>query len=431
MALLIFIVTILVMMSSLIWFPKVKIYRFILNTHWLIISTGAILMLLFGQINMATLLDSLWNDSSMNPIKLIILFIFMTIISLFLDEVGFFKWLAYRLIDRVKGSQNKIFIALYALTSLLTIFTSNDVIILTLTPLIIYFTKNVKLSPLPYLFGILTAANTWSLMLMIGNPTNIYIASQQNIDFMQYLQVMWLPALVAGFSGFVLIYVIFRKELKHKMEPVVGAVIVKHPWLMVIGLFHLLLCIILLALSNVIALEMWFITLIIGLMVTLSGLIYLRIHQESIAPIIKTYERAPWSFIPMIISMFILVKGLSDGGFTAQFGVFLQQFDPVWAYGIGGHLASNIMNNQPMSMLFAEILFSQPESTRLTASYAAIIGSNTGVLLTPFGALAGLMWFELLKNYEIELSIWKYIKTMYLVGTIIIILSLLTLILVV
>ncbi len=431
MALIIFIITILAMMSSLIWFPKVKIYKFYLNTHWLIISTGAILMLFFGQINLYTLLNALWNESSMNPIKLIILFIFMTIISLFLDEVGFFKWLAYQLIDRVKGSQIRIFITVYTLTTVLTVFTSNDVIILTLTPLIIYFTKNVKLSPLPYLFGILTAANTWSLMLMIGNPTNIYIASQQNIDFMQYLQVMWLPALVAGFSGFILIYVIFRKKLSQQMEPVVGAVILKHPWLMVIGLIHLLLCIVLLALSNLIVLEMWLITLIIGLMVTLAGFIYLRAFKESISPIIKTYQRAPWSFIPMIISMFILVRGLSDGGYTDQIGLFLQQFDPVWAYGFGSHIASNVMNNQPMSMLFAEILSSQPESTRLVASYAAIIGSNTGVLLTPFGALAGLMWFELLKRYGIELTVWKYIKTMFLVGTIIILLTLLALILVI
>src|SRR5690606_16354710 len=128
MALFIFILTIITMMSSLIWFPKLKIKRLEINTHWLIVSTGAILMLLFGDIHYDTLWISLWNDSRMNPIKLIVLFIFMTIISLFLDEVGFFKWLAYRLIDKVKGSQVKIFVALYALTSLLTIFTSNDVI---------------------------------------------------------------------------------------------------------------------------------------------------------------------------------------------------------------------------------------------------------------------------------------------------------------
>ncbi len=427
MVLFIFIATIVVMMSSLIWFPKIRVFRIDMNTHWLIISTGAILMLSFGNMDITTVLSSLWNDSEMNPIKLIVLFIFMTVISLFLDEVGFFKWLAYRLIDKVKGSQIKIFIALYALTSILTIFTSNDIIILTLTPLIIYFTKNVKLNPLPYLFGILTAANTWSLILIIGNPTNIYIGTQQNIDFISYLKVMWLPGLVAGISGFILIYMMFKKALKEKMEPVAGGIILKHPWLMVIGLIYLFLCIGLLAVSNLIQLEMWLITLIIAVLLTITGTIYLLSYSESLSPIVKTYERAPWSFIPMILGMFILVKGLSDGGYTESFGLFLQQFDPVWSYGIGGHLASNIMNNQPMSMLFAEILNSQPESSRLIASYASIIGSNTGVLLTPFGALAGLMWFELLKNYNVDLTIWKYIKTMFFLGTIVLVLTLLAL----
>ena len=240
---LIFIITIITMMLSLTFF-QIKLGKFTFNTHWIIISIGAILMFIFGLVDGETFIELLFSDASMNPLKLIVLFISMTIISIFLDEVGFFKWLAYKLIDQVKGSQIKIYIALYALTAFLTVVTSNDVIILTLTPLMIYFTKNVKINPLPYLFGILVAANTWSLILVIGNPTNIYLATMQGIEFFAYLKVMWLPGLVAGISGFILTYLCFRKQLKSPMEPVVGAVILKHPALMVIGLVHLGLCII-------------------------------------------------------------------------------------------------------------------------------------------------------------------------------------------
>lgn len=427
MALIFFIITIITMMLSLTFFPKIKLGKFTFNTHWIIISIGAILMLIFGLVDGETFIELLFSDASMNPLKLIVLFISMTIISIFLDEVGFFKWLAYKLIDQVKGSQIKIYIALYALTAFLTIVTSNDVIILTLTPLMIYFTKNVKINPLPYLFGILVAANTWSLILVIGNPTNIYLATMQGIEFFAYLKVMWLPGLVAGISGFILTYLCFRKQLKTPMEPVVGAVILKHPALMVIGLVHLGLCIILLSVSNLIALEMWLITFIISISLTIIGFIYLKVHKESLSPMIKTYERAPWSFIPMILGMFVLVRALSDQGITTQLASWLYPLDPIWSYGLSSHFASNVMNNQPMSMLFAEIIANQGSMDMIKATYASIIGSNTGVLLTPFGALAGLMWFELLKSYGVDLSIGKYIKTVFIIGFVVLGLTLWTL----
>lgn len=59
------------------------------------------------------------------------------------------------------------------MVAILTIFTSNDIVILTFTPFICYFSKNAKINPIPYLVAEF-AATTYSMMLIIGNPTNIY-----------------------------------------------------------------------------------------------------------------------------------------------------------------------------------------------------------------------------------------------------------------
>ena len=56
-----------------------------------------------------------------------------------------------------------------------------------------------------------------------------------------------------------------------------------------------------------------------------------------------------------------------------------------------------------------------------------LLAQILGVLLTPFGALAGLMWFELLKSYGIDLSIGKYIKTVFIIGFVVLGLTLWTL----
>src|SRR5690606_27705552 len=142
-------------------------------------------------------------------------------------------------------SQIKIFIAVYFLTGILTVFTSNDVVILTLTPFVIYFSKHVKINPIPYLFSILTASNTFSIILIIGNPTNIYIASTLNVDFFEYLKVMFLPGLVAGFMGFFMNFFVFRKLLKQPMEKVDGAVKLLEPKLVIVSSIILLMTIVL------------------------------------------------------------------------------------------------------------------------------------------------------------------------------------------
>ena len=113
---------------------------------------------------------------------------------------------------RARSSQKALFLYLYITVAVLTVFTSNDIIILTFTPFICYFAKHAGISPIPYLVAEFAAANTWSMALIIGNPTNIYIASSFNIGFFEYMRVMLLPTLAAGLVSFTVLYIIFHKK---------------------------------------------------------------------------------------------------------------------------------------------------------------------------------------------------------------------------
>ena len=104
--------------------------------------------------------EALIADSGVNPLEIPCLFISMVFISIVLDEVGFFKVLASYTVKKAKHSQYLLFIFLYTLVSVLTIFTSNDIIVITFTPFIISFCKNSKINPLPYLIFEFVAANT-------------------------------------------------------------------------------------------------------------------------------------------------------------------------------------------------------------------------------------------------------------------------------
>ncbi|NLG31267.1 MAG: hypothetical protein GX546_01715, partial [Acholeplasmataceae bacterium] len=126
--------TLILMICSLLFFPKIKIKKWSTDTYWVIVFLGALLIILTFTLDLKLLWEGLINNNAMNPIKLVILFIMMTFFSLLLDELGFFKWLAYLLLKRIKNSQVILFVSLYFLVGLLTIVTSNDVIILTFTP---------------------------------------------------------------------------------------------------------------------------------------------------------------------------------------------------------------------------------------------------------------------------------------------------------
>ncbi len=390
---------------SILFFPTIKIGSIRLGSYWIIAMISAFIFLIFQQVSWNNILNSFTANTSVNPLKILVLFISMTILSIFLDEIGFFKFLALKATKWLKGSQIKLFFGLYALISFLTIFTSNDIIILTFTPFICYYTKNSRINPIPYLFLEFVAANTWSMVLIIGNPTNIYLASALGINFFTYFQHMILPTIVASIISLFLLYMIFRKKLKSPMIEFHAEIDRPNTFLLIIGLLHLGITTILLAIASYINLEMWMITISFAISLILITIMYLIIKRKKLTLIKITLLRAPWSLIPFVISMFILVLALSEQGITKYIQQFLSQFTPIYAYGISGTIVANLINNIPMSVLYSNLI----PMTDSFAAYASIIASNIAAFITPLGALAGIMWMRLLKTYEINFSFKSFI----------------------
>ena len=199
-----------VAMTALILFkPEVRLKGYNLAVFWMPVAIGALIIVIFGAISLREAAGGLIRESAVNPIKILALFFSMTYMSVFLDELGFFRYLAAYTVNKTGNSQIKLFFGMYAMISVLTIFTSNDIIILTFTPFICYFAKNVKINPIPFLMGEFVAANTWSMFFVIGNPTNIYLATSGGINFLQYFQAMWLPTIFGGVTSFFILLLLF------------------------------------------------------------------------------------------------------------------------------------------------------------------------------------------------------------------------------
>lgn len=396
--------------TSILFFPHIRIKRFRLDTYWIIAMLGAVILLCCSLAPIDAVWNQLTSSSAINPLKILVLFFSMTILSIFLDEFGLFRYLAVLASKKAKGSQFALFFIFYILTSVLTIFTSNDVVILTLTPFICFFCKHGKVNPLPYLISEFVAANTWSTMFIIGNPTNIYLATSAGIDFIYYLKVMAIPTILGGLTELVILYMLFHKQLAKELTPNKETYHIESKVDLYVGITHLVVCLIFLVISSYINLEMWLIALLCAsslIMFTLIHRIITRKHWEYIS---ETTRRLPYQLIPFFLSMFVIVVAINVQGISTELGKFLSNGETTWVYGFSSLLASNIINNIPMSILFANLPVGMDTTSYMQATYATIVGSNIGAFLTPIGALAGIMFSGLLFKYEVKFSFLDFIK---------------------
>ena len=398
------------LLTSILVKPSVNVKKHNISIYWMVVMAGAVALLLTRSISLKEVIAGLTADTAVNPLKILVLFFSMSVLSVFLDEVGFFRYMACFTLSKAKASQKKLFVFLFVIVSVLTVFTSNDIIILTFTPFICYFAKNAGIDPTPYLFCELVAANTWSMMFVIGNPTNIYLATSNGITFMDYFQVMALPTLAAGLVAFAVLYLIFRKKLSLPLKPNKAEEKITDKRLLGIGLFHLSLCTVMLVISAYIELEMWLITLAFACSLFVFDLAYRGLSHTHGNELKDCLKRVPWEMIPFIISMFVIVLSLDKYGVTGRISELLECSYPEFSYGVSSFLTANMINNIPMSVLFCPVIGSASAAITQPAVYAAIVGSNLGALLTPVGALAAIMWSNILKKNDVPFKFTSYIK---------------------
>jgi arsenical pump membrane protein len=407
-ALLIASLSVLGMIALLIFCPSLKIGRFVFQTFYWPPLVGAVLVLSLGLVSGAEAWSALTSDSAINPLEILLLFLSMTFLSIVLDEAGFFSYLASEAVQKAHGNQKVLFIFLYLLVSLLTIFTSNDIIILTFTPFLLFFCERGKIDPIPYLIEEFVAANTWSTLLLIGNPTNIYISSAFGLTFFDYFKVMWLPTIFGGVTSFLIMELLFHKKLSLPLSGVASSEPIKDRPLLIASLLLLSSCIILLACGSYLPWGMWLTAGVSALILLLFALCYAAARHDKFSLLGESLKRLPYSIVPFLLSMFVLVLALHEQGVSSALAQFLNQGEPIYSYGFASFFFCNLINNIPMSVLFSDVL--SYEGSSLRGVYASIIGSNLGAFFTPIGALAGVMWMSILHSHGLRFRFLDFFK---------------------
>lgn len=337
-----------------------------------------------------------------------------------LGTSGFFKYISYKIVELCEGQSRRLVLYMFTMTSAVTFFTTNDIVVLVVTPIIveICFQAGIKNSK-PLLLSQFVAANTLSMGLLIGSPTNIILAEELGINFFNYLALMFIPAIVAFGSSFLLIskmisisrtksrffnYIDIQRE--YTMPPEIPEPYFTkqmRDWIVIFALFVALVAIVTFFEASLYWCAIPSIFIAIG---------YWKRSSEHEEPVSGPIKRLPYGVFFFGMTFFTFAEAFGQTAFVSTVLVpLIEDFfvgSPVRSavFGVfGAGLTVNIFNDLPAAALVATI-FSQIEFTssvtRTILMQASLTGLNIGTYVTQIGALAGLLWFNQIRIHRMR-----------------------------
>lgn len=381
---------------------------------------GAGLALLSGVVHIGDIpvvWQIVWNATAT--------FIAVIIISLLLDESGFFEWAALHVARWGNGRGRLLFTYIILLGAAVAALFANDGAALILTPIVIAMLLALGFSRGATLAFVMAAgfiADTASLPLIVSNLVNIVSADFFNLGFTEYAAVMVPVNLAAIASTLVMLHLFFRKDipvvydlslLKMPKDAIRDVNTFKTGWLVLV-----------LLLVGFFGLEPLGVP--VSLVAAVGALILFVVAKKGhVINTGKVLRGAPWQIVIFSLGMYLVVYGLRNAGLTHYLSALLNQLGEqgLWVATLGtGFLTaflSSIMNNMP-TVLVGALSIDGSSATGVIKQamiYANVIGSDLGPKITPIGSLATLLWLHVLSQKNMTIT-WGYYFRVGIVMTI-------------
>ena len=408
-ALLIFIVTLVLV----IWQPRG------LGIGWSAML-GASLALLTGVVqpaDIAVVWHIVWNATAT--------FIAIIIVSLLLDEAGFFEWAALHVARWGGGNGRRLFALIVLLGAAVSALFANDGAALILTPIVISMLLTLGFGPGATLAFVMAAgfiADTASLPLVVSNLVNIVSSDFFGIGFQRYASVMVGVnlAAVAASLGVLLLY--FGRSLPARYD--LAQLRAPQDAIRDASTFRAGWVVLALLLAGFFALEPLGVP--VSAVAAAGALVLLLVAGRGrVISTRRVLRGAPWQIVVFSLGMYLVVYGLRNAGLTTEIAKLLNLFAQggVWGAALGTGLLtallSSVMNNMPTVLVGALSIeaSSATGAVREAMIYANVIGCDLGPKITPIGSLATLLWLHVLARKGMTIG-WGYYFKIGLVLTV-------------
>ncbi|MFL0419496.1 arsenic transporter [Sphingomonas sp. 179-I 2A4 NHS] len=399
LAVLIFVATI----TLVIWQPRG------LGIGWSAVG-GAVVALLAGVVSLSdvpVVWDIVWNATGA--------FVAIIVISLLLDEAGFFEWAALHVARWGRGNGKLLFALVVLLGAAVSALFANDGAALILTPIVIAMLRALGYGTKAMLAFVMAAgfiADTASLPLVVSNLVNIVSADFFGIGFGEYASVMVPVDLVSIAATLGALLLFFRRDIPQAYD--VGAL--RHPSEAIRdgATFRAGWVVLALLLAGFFLLEPLGVPISA---VAAAGAILLLViaGRGHVIQTGKVLRGAPWQVVIFSLGMYLVVYGLRNAGLTDHLAALLDRTAQggVWGAALGtGVIAavlSSVMNNMP-TVLVGALSIDAAHATGAVKEamiYANVIGCDLGPKLTPIGSLATLLWLHVLGQKGVRIG-WGY-----------------------
>ncbi|WP_141051241.1 arsenic transporter [Aliarcobacter cryaerophilus] len=369
---------------------------------------GAFIALIFGVVTFSDVLDVtniVWDAT--------LAFIGIIILSLVLDEIGFFEWAALKMAKFSNGSGLKMFIYSILLGAFVSALFANDGAALILTPILLAKMRILQLN-LKTIVAFLLAggfiSDSASLPFVFSNLTNIVTANYFSIGFAQYFFDMLVPFIVSVIASIIFLWLILRKDIPKTVD----ITLLKEPKSVIknMKLFYFSWVFLAFLLCAYFFGDAYDLPISIFALGGATIFLIIATISKSVEPL-KIIKEAPWQVVWFSIGLYIVVYGLKNAGLTDYLAIILKDLalrgETVAVLGTGFIAAflSAIMNNMPTIMIM-DIALNDIQNQAMI--YANIVGCNLGPKMTPFGSLATLLWLHVLAKKGVKISFAQYSK---------------------
>ncbi len=338
----------------------------------------------------------------------------MMLLSELAREQGVFDWVASVTVRGAKGSCSRLFLLVYGVGTLVTIFMSNDATAVVLTPAILTAVRKAKVSPLPYLFVCALIANAASFVLPISNPANLVVFHTGMPPLGTWLADFGIPSLLSIPVTFFVMRFMFRKDLCKSIDCDVEDTKLSENGKLVLAGLVLMIAVLLTAsaLKKDLGLPACLAALVITAVVSIKG----KCNPAKLA------REISWSTLLLVAGLFVMVDAVESQGalnLTQQWLAWASHFGQnlgALVVGFVVAIANNLVNNLPLGLIAGGTI--QAAHTTGLMANAVLIGVDLGPNLSVTGSLATILWLLALRKdssdqvggEKLDVSFWKFLE---------------------
>jgi arsenical pump membrane protein len=322
---------------------------------------------------------------------------------------GLFDWVASVATARAKGSPARLFVLVYIVGIVVTVFLSNDATAVVLTPAVYAACRAAKVrDPMPYLLICAFIANAASFVLPISNPANLVIFAGGDMPPLdRWVATFAAPSLAAIVATFAALWWTQRRSISADTV----ATVVEQSHLTAsakmagVGLAATAF-ILVVASAKGFALGMPTCAAAV-----LTTIVVASVKREY--PL-ETLKGVSWSVLPLVAGLFVIVEALDKTGLTDHLAGILRAYSttaPTATATVSGLLAavvSNLVNNLPAGLVAGSAVQAAQVSDKIAG--AVLIGIDLGPNLSVTGSLATILWLNALRREGLSIGTWEFLK---------------------